>query len=186
MGRRTPIGIDYPRARHGALAACSWDQRHVPCRPTAIYCFIAVVVVVPDRKGCPAPYQAERGASVVEGLVTRFGDNNGDRLAGVRTIGASRSANSGGTGVGVREAAAARILTPMPPIFFAISCACTRRRPSSCAASTNRFTSSLALIEPGRSVSTFCRIAASDLVSSPWSRRALPSVIQTKTAAQIC
>ena len=104
------------------------------------------------------------------GLVARFGDNAGDRLAGAPTIGVSRSANSGGTGVGVHEAAVVRILTPRPPTLFAISWACTRRRPSSCAASTSRFTSSLALIEPGRSVSTFCRIAANDFVSSPSTR----------------
>src|ERR1700694_4218324 len=90
-----------------------------------------IAVTSTIRKVESTHYHAKGGASLVVGLLTRFGDNNGDRLAGVPTVeGVSRSANSGGTGVGVHEAAVVRILTPRPSTLFAISCACTRRRPS--------------------------------------------------------
>lgn len=50
--------------------------------------------------------------------------------------------------------ACVRRVMPRPSILFAFSCTCTGRRLSSCAASPNRFTSSLALIALGRSAAT--------------------------------
>jgi hypothetical protein len=94
---------------------------------------------------------------VVVGLVTRFGDNDGNRPAGATTVeGVSRSANSGGTGVGVHEAAVVRILTPRPSTCYLLGLQAHATEFMRCKHKSVYILPSL--VDPGLSLSIFCRM----------------------------